>query len=361
MFVAVGVLVGQLCGTRRQANGIAAAIFGASFLIRMVADSSSGLEWLRWASPLGWVEELHPLIGTRPAALIPIVALVLLATGAALEIAGRRDLGASIIAGRDTASPHTRLLGGPTRLTVRLSRSVTLGWIAGLAALGLVMGLVAQAASKAVSGSKTIEQAIIRLGGHHGGAQSYLGIAFIIAAALVAFAAAGQIAATRSDEADGYLDNLLVRPVSRASWLAGRLAISAVIVVLSSLAAAVAAWIGAATQHSDVPLGALLQAGLNISAPALFVLGIGGLIYGLVPRLVSPVLYGVVAWSFIIEIIGSSIKANHWILDTAVLSHIAPAPAANPNWTAVAWLIALGLAAAAVGTAAFNRRDLASA
>jgi ABC-2 type transport system permease protein len=361
MFIAIGVLVGQLCATRRQANGVAATIFGASFLIRMVADSAAGLEWLRWASPLGWVEELHPLIGTHPAALVPIVALVALSTAAALVIAGRRDLGASVLASRDHPRPHTRLLGGPGGLAVRLGRPVAIGWITGLAMLGLVMGLVAQAASKAISGSKTIEQAIVRLGGHHGGAQSYLGIAFVIAAALVAFAAAGQIAATRSDEADGYVDNLLVGPVGRTRWFTGRLAFSAATVVVAGIAAGVAAWIGAATQHSNVGFATLVEAGVNIAAPALLVLGIGGLIYGLSPRLVSPVVYGLVVWSFVLEIVGSSIKANHWLLDTAVLSHIAPAPAADPNWAAFGWLAALGVAAAAVGALAFHRRDLASA
>ena len=361
MFIAIGILCGQLCGTRRRANGISAAVFGASFLIRMVADSSSGLEWLRWASPLGWVEELHPLTGTRPFALVPIVALVITATLAALVIAGQRDLGASVLASRDTATAHTRLLSGPGGLAVRIGRSVALGWIAGLAAVGMVMGLVAQAASKTVSGSKGFDQKFFHVGVSRGGAESYLGIAFVIAAALIAFAAAGQVASTRNDEADGSLDNLLVQPIGRARWLADRLAVSTTIVVFAGLATGIAAWIGATTQHTHVALGALIEAGVNIAAPALFVLGIGALVYGLAPRLVSPVLYGLVAWSFVIEIIGPSLKANHWLLDTAVLSHIAPAPATNPDWIAVTWLIALGATAAAAGTLAFNRRDLANA
>ena len=143
--------------------------------------------------------------------------------------------------------------------------------------------------------------------------------------------------------------------------MAGRLGFSAVLVAVASLAAGIATRIGAATQRSDVRLGAMLQAGLNIATPALFVLGVGALIYGLSPRLVSPVVYGLVAWSFVIEIIGSSIKANHWLLDTAVLSHIPPVPAADPNWAAMAWLVGLGLVAAALGIVVFDRRDLASA
>jgi len=92
--------------------------------------------------------------------------------------------------------------------------------------------------------------------------------------------------------------------------------------------------------------------------PALFVLGIGALVYALSPRLVSPVVYGLVVWSFVLELTGSSIKANHWLLDTAVLSYIPPVPAADFNWSAVAWLVGLGLADLTRGRPARSVHDL---
>jgi ABC-2 type transport system permease protein len=63
MFLAIGALTSQLGSTRRQANSLGAAAFGLSYLIRMGADSGTGLAWMRWASPLGWVENLRPLTG----------------------------------------------------------------------------------------------------------------------------------------------------------------------------------------------------------------------------------------------------------------------------------------------------------
>lgn len=66
-------------------------------------------------------------------------------------------------------------------------------------------------------------------------------------------------------------------------------------------------------------------------------------------------------WSFLIEIIGSSITSNDWLLDTAVLTHLGPVPATSLNWTAIAWLTALALIAALTGFAAFRQRDLAAA
>src|SRR2546426_1109317 len=75
LFRAGGLVVGQLAATRRQANGIAAAVLGLSYLLRMAADSNADLRWLRRVSPLGWVEELRPLVPPRPLALVPIVTL----------------------------------------------------------------------------------------------------------------------------------------------------------------------------------------------------------------------------------------------------------------------------------------------
>ena len=61
VFLAVGALTSQLAATRRQAAAYAAYFLGACYALRMVADSGIGLDGLRWATPLGWVELLQPL------------------------------------------------------------------------------------------------------------------------------------------------------------------------------------------------------------------------------------------------------------------------------------------------------------
>ena len=160
---------------------------------------------------------------------------------------------------------------------------------------------------------------------------------------------------------DGRLDNLLARRLSRGTWLAGRLGFSAVLVLAAGLPAGAGGWAGLAARHGGTGFAAMMQAGLNIAVPALFILGLGTLLYGLAPRLAAPALYAVILWSFLIEIIGSSITGNHWLLDTAVLSHLGPVPATSLNWTAIGWLTGLALAAALAGSAAFRRRDLAAA
>ncbi|TAM90957.1 MAG: hypothetical protein EPN43_04995 [Jatrophihabitans sp.] len=361
MFLAVGALAGQVGGTRRQANGLAAAAFGSAYVIRMIADSGTGLAWLRWASPLGWVENLQPLTGSRPLVLLPILALTVTAGGAAALVAGRRDLGAGVLARNRTAQPSLRLLGGPVVLTAHLERWVALAWTVGLALLALIFGVTAATVGDTEGGTGSVEQAVARLGGRAAGPTAWIGYEFVFVSALIAFAAAGQVAALRGEEAAGYLDNLLARHVSRERWLLGRLGLAVLFVAATGIATGVGAWIGLTTGTSDVTLVAMIRAGLNAALPGILVLGLGALLYGLAPRAAAPVLYSLILWSFLIEIVGSSITTNHWLLDTAMLTHLGPVPAADLNWTAAAWFTALALGAGAAGLTLFPRRDLSSA
>ena len=130
--------------------------------------------------------------------------------------------------------------------------------------------------------------------------------------------------------------------------------------VVAGLALGLAAWAGAATQHTGVGAGRLVTAGLNIVPPALLVLGVGTLLAGLWPRIAVPLTYGLVAWSFLVELIGSIVTTNHWLLDASLLHHVAPAPAADPRWSSWALMTGIGLVAAALGALAFDRRDLVS-
>jgi ABC-2 type transport system permease protein len=316
---------------------------------------------LRWASPIGWVEQLRPLIGPAPWAFVPIVLFSAGLVIVALYAAAHRDVGAGLLPARDVRPPRTLLLGGQAGLTVRLTAPSVIAWLTAVGVTGFVFGLVTQAAGRSLKSSPTIERVIARLGATGAGAATYLGFVFLIAAGLVAVAAAGQITALRGEEDTGHLDNLLVRPVARWRWLAVRLGVGLGLVVGAGAVTGAAAWIGAVTQHAAVSLGSLLQAGINIVPPSVFVLGIGVLAYGLWPRAAVAVTYGLIAWSVLIETFAGTSRINRWLRDTSPFLHIRPAPAASPDWTAASWLTGLGLVAAVVGVVAFSRRDIQAA
>jgi ABC-2 type transport system permease protein len=209
-----------------------------------------------------------------------------------------------------------------------------------------------------MSGS-SVQEIFRRLGAPGAGTQAFLGVAFLIVAVLVAFVAAGQMMAARAEESEGRLDHLLVGPLSRSSWLGGRLLVSVIVLVASGLIAGVFMWLGMATQHSGVDFGSVLGAGLNVVPASLCVLGIGALAFGLRPRMASLVIYGLLGWSLLVELVGGIGALSHWVLDTSVFHQMASAPAVPVNWKANALMAGIGIVSAGFGTVAFRRRDLA--
>ena len=357
MFLAIGALASQLASTRRRAAAMAGVVFGVAYALRMVADTNQGLHWLVWLSPLGWVEESRPLTDPDPVALLPVLVLLIAVTAVTLHLAGTRDAGAASWPGRDSSQPHLALLGGSAGLAVRLMRPVALGWLFAVAVFAVLIGTTAESSAKDATGSQGISQAIGRLGGHGSIVADDLGLTFLILALLIALISAGQITAMRTEEADGYLENLLVRPVSRTSWFAGRLGLSSLLVLTAGLLAGIGAWAGAASQHSGVRFGSLVTAGLNVVPPGLFLLGLGALVLGAWPRRTSTVVYGYLAWSFLIEFAGGVVHTSHWLLDTSVFFHMVPAPAASPDWPSMAVITGLGIGGAVLGGILLCRRD----
>jgi ABC-2 type transport system permease protein len=162
----------------------------------------------------------------------------------------------------------------------------------------------------------------------------------------------------RNDEADGYLDNLLVRPVSRNTWLGGRLVLVAGNIVAAGLALALGSWLGSHLVHNGLDFTTMLQAGINAMAPAVLLAGAGVLLFGFVPRFTAIGLYAVVGWSFLMDMLGSLGNLNHWLLDTSILHHVALAPVVDPDWHAVIMFVLLGLVLGTIGWLRFLQRDL---
>jgi len=359
-FMAVGALASQLMPTRSRASSLAAVVFGICFLIRAMADSTN-MHWLLNITPLGWIEKLQPLTGSQPMWLLPIFATSALLSGLTIWLAGRRDLGESIISDHDSAEAHTGLLNAPLPAAFRLTRGATIGWLAGTVLIGAFYGLMTKAAAQAFAQASSFQTALNRLeqaSAQLTASKLYLGIVFLILTALIMSYVASAIGHVREDEAQGYIDNFLVRPVSRLRWLRGRVLLIAVISILACVLGGLSTWIGQIAQSSGVGFHDLLLASLNMAAPAILTLGIGVLALALVPRLTTVITYGVIGWSFIIFMVSSGAHINHWLLDTSILHQMALAPAVSPDWGTNLNMALLGILLAFIGSRIFNRRDL---
>jgi hypothetical protein len=204
--------------------------------------------------------------------LVPIVATTATLVTAAIVLTGRRDLGGSILPAADSAAPRTRLLNGPLGLAYRLNPRTTLGWIAGIAAGGVVL---AEHQRSRTSGA--ISSGGVATPGRSYRSRRLPGILFLFVALLVASRRRRPGRRHPRRGSRGYLDHLLARPVARTRWPAGRFAVSAVALVVAGTVSGLAVWLSAASAGADVSLPTLLAAGVNVVPIGILVLGIGTL------------------------------------------------------------------------------------
>lgn len=358
MFLAVGALTSQVAPTRRRAAGYGAVVLGVSYGLRLVGDAGIGAHWLTWSSPLGWVEELAPLSANRAGALVPIAVVTVVLAAVAVVLAGRRDVGQSLVPDRSRAASRPALLGSSFGLGVRLVRPVAVSWLGAVAVVGLLFGLVAKAAGATISGS-SVRDVFDRLGATGSGTGAYLGVTFLLLAVLAGFVAAGQIVAVNGEEQGGRLDHLLARPVSRTGWLTGRLCLAVLVVTSCGAVAGLATWCGATLQHAGVGAGDAVAAGVNAAVPGILLVGLGALLLGLWPRAADVGVYAVLVWSVLAEIVGGIGSDSRWLLDSSLFHRVGAAPATPPDWGADGVVVAVAIAAAVVGVAGFRRRDVA--
>ena len=152
MFAAVGAVASEVFATRGRAAGVSGAVFGAAFMLRALGDAAPSAHWLVYVSPLGWIEQLHPLTSPQPLWLLPIAGL----TGAcalATVLLADRDLGASVVADKDTAVPRTALLGSPVLIALRLSWASITSWLTAAVIAGLLYGSLAKSTGQAFASS----------------------------------------------------------------------------------------------------------------------------------------------------------------------------------------------------------------
>ncbi len=325
--------------------------------MRAIAESVEGARWLTWASPVSWLDKTRPLTGTNAAPLALVVGVTLGATALAMVLGVRRDLGLGVLPSRDTAEARTALLSSPVGVTFRLMRGTAAAWAAGIALAAAVFGIVSSGISEALAGNQSINDIFARMGAQLS-ARGYVGITFVMLSALIALTAAVFVSGGRAEEAEGRLEYLFAAPVLRQHWLGGRVLVSAAALVAIGVVAGLGGWVGVRISGGDIPIDKMFLAGLNIVPPGLLVLGIGTLAHGVAPRIATATAYAVVAWSFLIEMVGAVLKMNHFVLDTSIIHHIAAAPAADPRWGQAAIMLVLGALAAAGGAVALAWRDL---
>ncbi len=356
--VGVGALASQLAPTRRMALELGGAVVGAFFALRVIADTATGVSWLRWATPLGWAEELRPFAHPQPLVLLLPVAATALLLVLSTRIALRRDIGTGLLRARDGAAPRLALLSSPTAQALRSERTSLLVWLGGIGAFAYILGVVARSSASAGI-SKSLNRELGKLGTRSITTPTgYLGFTFIFFVLAVSLFACAQIGAARHEEADQQLETLLALPVGRRRWLAGRLLLATLAAAALSLTAGLLAWVGAVSGGVDISLAKLLEAGANCLPAALLFLGVAALVYAILPRASAGIAYGLVTLAFLWDLVGSLLGAPKWLVHLTPFAHIGLVPAAPFRVGAAVAMLAIAAVTVLAAISAFSRRDL---
>jgi ABC-2 type transport system permease protein len=361
VFVGVGAVVSQLAPTRRVALELGTVAVAVFLLLRVIADTLSGTGWLRWATPLGWAEEMRPFTGARPAVLVlPVAAMAVLHLIAA-RIAATRDVGTGILPARDIGSSRFGLLSSPAAQALRTERGSLTAWAGCFAAFALILGMIAPSISS--SGiTPTIRREVAKLGsGSIFTPTGYVAFVFIFFILAVCLFMCGQVAAAWHEEAGGQLETLVALPIGRVRWLGGRLLLAAGGAAALSLVAGVITWAGATSQGVSISLWRMLEAGANCLPIAALFLGIAALAYAVVPRASSGVSFGLVMVAFLWYLVGAVTGVPNWLVRATPFAHIGFVPTQPFRAVAAVVMVGVGTLAIAVGLALFRRRDLTSA
>jgi len=357
----IAALASELAPNRRIALELGAAVIGVTFILRVIADTLSGIGWLRWLTPLGWAEQMRPLTGAQPLVLfLPLLTSTALFIIAA-RIATRRDIGTGVLPARDSAEPRLRMLSSPLAQALRSSRGALSVWIGAIGCLMFILGSISKSVSPA-DVSHSMQNEIAKLGsGSITTPTGYIAFVFIFVVLALSLFMCAQVGAARQVESDQQLETMLAMPIGRRRWIAGRLVIALGAAAAISLTAAFGAWAGAQAAGAHVSLPKVLEAGANCLPTAILFLGIAALAYALTPRASSGIAYGLVAVAFLWQLTGSLLSVPKWLLDATPFAHVGAIPVQPFRTEAAIVMVAIGVLSASAAVAWFERRDLMGA
>jgi ABC-2 type transport system permease protein len=362
VMAAATAVASQLVGVRRRAAAIGAAVFGASFVLRMIANSGDDRLWVGWLSPFAWMDHMTPFDDNNVSVALVYVVVVAGLGAFAMSLRARRDIGAAWFSRDADVRSRPLLLKSPIRFAWRLTWGVLLAWAIGIGLYAFFIGTLIKAIGDVMADDPTYQGYLdlmdISKSEVYGG---MVAVMTVVIAIVISLYAAWRIGAVRSEEDSDRAEHLLTRPLTRSRWLGGHVLLALASIVLLTLVNAVLMWVGAAVTDAPIGLLDMVEASANLLPVILLFGGIAIAMFGVFPRLTIAVPAAAVALAYVLSFIGPALDLPGWITGLSPFYHVSLVPVANYELTQ--GLVMLGLAAAttAVGWYAFTRRDVVSA
>lgn len=369
-FVGAAAVIAQVMPSARTANGTAAALVGAAYVIRGAGDALGTADmaqlqatagWPSLFSPIGWGQRVRPFTEADSLPLLLVGAAAVLLAGAAVALRRSRDLGAGYIAANESGAERAgRTLPSMLGLAWNLQRGSLASWCFTAAMLGAVAGGLGPVVRDALAGNASLTELMSRLVPGNVGMVDLFTTAMLGIAGILASAAGIQaVLRLRSEEAEGRAELLLAVPASRLRWLGGSLAVAAL--TTTAVAAAAGASAAAAltwSQAGGSAPGEVFAAALAHVPAALVFPALTVLVFALAPRWNIPVGWGALAVALVLGQFGELLGLPLWLQDLSPFRHSSAMPVEDFDAGGALLMAAVAITASAAALRLVRERDL---
>ena len=372
-FMAAAALVAQVMPSARTANGTAAALVGAAYVVRGAGDAlgTAGPSmvhvtpaWPSLLSPIGWGQRVRPFTDTDLLPLLVLGGLAAVLAAAAVVLRNGRDMGASYIPAHDSGPAGAgAVLASTPGLAWRLHRGSLASWCFTTGVLGAIAGGLGPVVRDALAANPTLLEVMNRLVPGNTAVVDLFTTAMLGIAGVLAGAAGIQaVLRLRAEEAEGRAELLLAVPVSRTRWLAGTLAVAALTTTaVAAAAGAAAAAVLTITQAGGSGPGEVFAAALAHVPAALVFPAVTVLVFAFAPRWATPFGWSALGVALVLGQFGELLGLPVWMQDLSPFRHASAMPVEAFDPAGALLMGAVALAAAAAALRLIRARDLTGA
>jgi ABC-2 type transport system permease protein len=375
----VALLISQVTQERGQAAGWTAGLLLIFIVLDMVHRVIPGTSWISHLSPIYYYNLSKPLIpsyGTNAGAMLLLLALAAVLSGAAIWLFCRRDIGGTVPLPRWLRLPAqgraaTRALPvSDWSLRTVFARSLrmiawpTAWWTLGIAGFAawmvVVVGQMESQLSKLLSESSAAQTLIKNLGGGNAAVTAgFLSAMFTFLPLFLMAFAVTQVNRWSADEQEGRLELVLTTPQSRILVLLARFAALATATVMVSLVTLLATAAAVAASGLALNAGNLAAAALGMIPLALLIAAIGYLGAGWLRTAADTGLLSflLLLW-FFISFIGPELSWPNATLRLSAFYYYGTPLLHGLQTGFLVGVIAVTALALSLGAARFDRKDI---
>ena len=373
----LSLLISQFTQERGPAAGWTAGLALIFIVLDMVHRVIPNTVWISRLSPIYYYNLSKPLVpsyGVSVGAMLVLLVLTLVLSGAAVWLFVRRDVGGTVALPRWLRLPErpaSRALPvGDWSLRSVYARSLgmiavpTFWWTLGIAGFAGWMVFVVQQMetrlSSLFSSSPTVENLIKNIGGGNVNLTAgFLSAMFVFLPLFLMAFAVTQVNGWSDDEQDGRLELVLASPQPRLTVLLGRFAALASATVVIGLITLLATAAAGAASGVTLDTGKLAAATLGMIPLGLLIAGVGYLASGWLRSAADTGLLSflLLIW-FFISFIGPELNLPDATLRLSPFYYYGTPLLHGLQLTSVLGVLAVGAVALGLGALRFVRKDI---